>query len=505
MVDLLRIVDPSSALFDLTKKFGSDPPLKRIFQTVLSQDCKTILQENDHEDKEWTSEHRTFYKKLFKKYSDKTTRLHFFTSKLYKKDLTNLGKYQETYLGFCVLRPLESQRVVNAVIKPIEDKNYPKRWFLLCKQVFPVEINTDKGDPQHLEVDGFAFIQQDGQLGSCSHVALAMADRYLIKEEKPERKNKPHEPFLVGDIVKSVSSVSEIQRLIPTGGLRPMQISEALKKMGYYPLVYEYGQDKERPIPPERVIYHYLESKIPIIVGIPTASGKHALTVIGHSFEPDLWWALAEKPYYNSRPSGVDHHCSTTWLQNFIVHDDNFGPYLTIPKEFIWGVARHTLVIMVPLPPNVNITGEEAESLAYGLLLASATGVANEETNITQQDGEYFNIFYEHLKNEDLVLRTWLLPSEQFKKQYVSPAVADYYKNLKMPKKIWLTEVSIPELFCQARLRLGEVIIDPTAAKTRTCFLAIHLPGYMISRDVDTDEQKLFEVVNDEPFKHIMR
>ncbi|MBA7660737.1 hypothetical protein ES703_68743 [subsurface metagenome] len=90
MVDLFRIVDPSSALFDLTKKFGSDPPLKRIFQTVLSQNCETILIENNHKDKEWTSEHEMFYGNLFKKFPDKTTRLHFFAAKLYKKDLNNL-------------------------------------------------------------------------------------------------------------------------------------------------------------------------------------------------------------------------------------------------------------------------------------------------------------------------------------------------------------------------------------------------------------------------------
>lgn len=487
MVEILRIADPSSALFDLTRKFGSGAPLKRIFQTVLSQNCRTILLEKEHNDEEWTSEHKMFYDNLFKKHSNKTTRLHFFASELTERDLPNLGKRQKTYLGFCVLRPLESQRVSNAVIKPIEDKNYPKRWFLLCKQAFPVKITTSEGVTQNLKVDGFAFIQQDGQLGCCSHVALAMADRFLINAEKPKRRRKPKDPYLVGDIVESISSVSEVQRLIPTEGLRPMQISEALKKMGYSPLVYEYGQGKERPIPPERVMYHYLESKIPIIVGIPTAAGKHALTVIGHSFEPDLWWALAEKPYYNSRPSGIDHHCSTTWLQNFIVHDDNFGPYLTIPKEFIWAAAGHTLLVMVPLPPNVNITGEEAESIAYGLLLISSTEIAT-KTNVTQQYGEYFNIFCEHLRNEDLVLRTWLLPSEQFKKQNVSPAMTDYYKNIKMPEKIWLTEVSIPELFCQSRLRLGEVIIDPTASKTRTCFLSIHLPGYLISRDVDTEE-----------------
>jgi len=159
---------------------------------------------------------------------------------------------------------------------------------------------------------------------------------------------------------------------------------------------------------------------------------------------------------------------------------------------------------MVPLPPNVNITGEEAETIAYALLVSS-TRIAAEETNVTQEDGEYFNIFREHLQNEDLVLRTWLLPSEQFKTQYVSPVVAEYYKNLKMPKKIWLTEISIPELFCQARLRLGEVIIDPTASKARTCFLAIHLPGCMMTRNVDTEELDFFEVVNDKPFKHVMR
>jgi hypothetical protein len=136
MVEMLRIADPSSALFDLTKKFGSEAPLKRIFQTVLSQECRTILLENEHKDEGWTSEHKMFYGNLFKKHSDRTTRLHFFASKLTKKDLIDLGKHQKSYLGFCVLRPLESQRVVNAVIKPIEDKNYRKRWFLLCKQPF---------------------------------------------------------------------------------------------------------------------------------------------------------------------------------------------------------------------------------------------------------------------------------------------------------------------------------------------------------------------------------
>ena len=67
MVDLLKIPDPSSCLFDLTRKFGSDPPLKRILQIILSQDCHTILIENEYVDEEWASEHNLFYSKIFKK------------------------------------------------------------------------------------------------------------------------------------------------------------------------------------------------------------------------------------------------------------------------------------------------------------------------------------------------------------------------------------------------------------------------------------------------------
>ena len=97
------------------------------------------------------------------------------------------------------------------------------------------------------------------------------------------------------------------------------------------------------------------------------------------------------------------------------------------------------------------------------------------------------------------------MESEQFKKEYISPSVKAYYENLKMPEKIWFTEVSIPELFCQSRLRIGEVIIDPTGAKFRTSFLAIHLPGFVITRNVDTEEVALHTVHDDQPFQHVMR
>ncbi len=127
-----------SSLIELTKEFGRyDKPLKRIFQIALSQGCRTILVEDEHEDVEYKSEYNSFYKNLFKKYSDKTQRLHFFASDLEVDDLSNLSKFQSDYLGFCVLRPFQMQKVVNAVIKPVEDYNYPPAVVYLVPRQLP--------------------------------------------------------------------------------------------------------------------------------------------------------------------------------------------------------------------------------------------------------------------------------------------------------------------------------------------------------------------------------
>ena len=496
----IKKIESAACLFELTEAFGSDKPLKRIFQTVLGQGCRTILVEHDYDDPDYKNEYHSFYEELFKTYSDKTQRLHFFACDLKQDDIARLSQFKTKYLGFCSLRPFQSQKVVNAVIKPTEDANQPKRSFILCQKDFPVEIKVSDKNTQKLKIKGFPFIQQDGQLGCCAHASLATIDHFLASEYG-------REPYFVSKIVEAASQVPEIRREIPTTGLSALQISQVLKHMGYAPLIYQYGEGILSPFPPERVIYHYMESEIPIMLGILTESGGHALTIIGHSFEPDVWWALAQIAYYRRRPSGGPYHCSTTWIQNFIVQDDNFGPYLTVPKEFIWAKASEALLIVVPLPKNVNIQGEDAELYAYRMLsdeiiLKWMLDAGKKEKNTKKWSA----VFLEHLADEDLVLRTCLLDSKQFKKRYPAPHLKSFYQKVDMPDKVWVTEVSIPELFCQSRLRLGEVIIDSTSSmKFAHSFICIHLPGIIVNRNVNTEKWDYFPIQGDEPFTHIMR
>ena len=357
-----------------------------------------------------------------------------------------------------------------------------------------------KNHIERLTVKGFPFIQQDGQLGCCAHASIATIDHFFASQYR-------RRPYFVSEIHKEAAQVPDIRRAVPTTGLTALQISQALKKMGYVPLIYHYGKDVQSPFLPERVIYHYMESQIPIMLGIPTDSGGHALTIIGHSFEPEMWWALAQTDYYRRRPSGGPYHCSTTWIQNFIVQDDNFGLYLTVPKEFIWAAANEALLIVVPLPKGVNIQGEDAELYAYRML--SEKMILEWMSEIAKKDkatGKWSKVFLEHLANEDLVLRTCLLNSKQFRSRYPPSHLEHFYQKLDMPERIWLTEISIPELFCQSRLRLGEIIVDSTSSmKFGHSFISIHLPGIIVTRDVDTEKWSYFPIHGDGPVTHLMR
>jgi hypothetical protein len=511
------LTDPSDTiLFDLTEKFGHDAPLKRILQIVLAQGCKSIVVEVHYDEEEWTQERDIFYGKVFKKYPEKCDRLHFFASNLEKKDLNNLTKFKDNYLGFCVLRPLPEQRVVNAIIKPFKDENDPPKSFVLCQEVFPVEILMQDGTSQILEISGFPFMQQDGQAGCCAHAALIMADRFLVQRRNKGKAEdeKKEEPHFLQKIRKFLSLVPGEGRKIPTSGLRPVDISEALEKMGYSALVYEYKKDSHPPFPAEKVIYHYLESRIPVQLIIPTKGARHVLTIIGHSFDPDVWWALAREPYYQRRRSESEgnYHCSTNWIEHFIIQDDNFGPYLTVPKDYVWECeTTGQLVVAVPLPPDVNMEGESAESFANyciaseidlnGIINASNSGKINDKTF------RLFRIMWEHYIRKDLVLRTCLLDTREFIDRYIAEHLKSYYQNVRLYNKIWVTEISIPELFCHNRKRLGEIVIDPTAPPNSLPlpYLAIHVPGVFKTRDVDTDQPTTHYLPDDGAYGHIIR
>ena len=523
--EIFPIENPDCALFDLADKFGHDAPLKRIFQILLAQRCRSIMIENDYDEEEWKQEHKIFYGKLFRNYADKCVRLHFFSSEVIMDNLPYIEKLQDKYLGFCVLRPVPVRKVVNAVVKPLDDKNDPPKSFVLCQETFDVKIDFQNGNSQILKVTGFPFMQQDKHAGCCAHAGLIMAERFLVQRRNRKNPGSNEQPHLLENIRNTLSTVPGVGRKLPTPGLRAIDISTVLEgAMEYSPLVYVYSKDNKPPFALERMLYHYLESKIPVQLLVPTEGGGHSLTVIGHSFDPDVWWALARESYYRDRPLEELCHCSTNWIEHFIVQDDNFGPYLTVPKSYIrLCESSGRSAIAVPLPPDVNIEGPTAELIAT-CCIAKEINVQNmlaahDNGQISWNTWKLFGVMWSHFLRRDLVLRTFLVDSNEYNNSYVPPHLKPYYNPLRLYNKIWLTEISIPELFSQTRKRVGEILIDPTAPppsllgqnllpnpeEAARAVLAIHVPGWIGTRDVDAENLTPNYILDDSVYSHIIR
>jgi hypothetical protein len=85
--------------------------------------------------------------------------------------------------------------------------------------------------------------------------------------------------------------------------------------------------------------------------------------------------------------------------------------------------------------------------------------------------------------------------------------IVGFYQKQKRPEYIWVVEISTPEIFCHSRKRLGEVLIDSTGdSRFDTSWLSIHLPGFIIEREIKTRKMLFHEILTDDiPYRHLYR
>lgn len=493
--------------YHLADQLGLDACLHRILHLALRHGCKSIVEESGVIVDDFVEEHKGFYHQLFRKIPSKVIRLHFFSINLTKNKISQSSRnvLQKSYIGFCSLRPFKKQRVIEAFLPALHDTTSPgKKTFPLCLMDKTIQLGGKKG--KKLTVNKtFPFIQQDGNFDCCAHVALRSMSQYLSS-------NWRGKVLGMKDIVELAQSVPAAQRDAPTEGLSVTQIVTVIKKMNFDVLIYAYsGDPKDWQFWPDRVVYHYVESRLPVLLGIPTKNGGHALVVIGHTFDPDEWWPDAEQGYYKLQHSGGCYHCSTTWVCEFIVNDDNFGPYMTIPKDYLRVVASEAhLLVVVPIPKEVNFKGEDAEIYAHASLSDIFFRDAQKTFPLSSNSMKWSKLFWRAYDNEKIVLRTLLMKSERIKKDYLEGDYPSQFKSLikktKLPSLVWLTEFSLPHLFSQHRKLLGQFITDSTTTPLfgEPADLIVRLPGQLLVRD-QKDMRKNFLWADDYPRKHQYR
>ena len=519
------IIDSLDSLFKFAEKYGNPKPLRRTLlmfhRSGKNKRGILIVEQEQYFDKEIKEE----LIELGLSVQHKATRLDLYFLEGSKKP--RKGKH----LGKIIIRPpalTGSQtilRISDASIIPPEGKGFLE-YFITSQARLPVQ-ELGRRPKRKRYITSYPFFQQHwDKRWQCGFATLRMFSRWLnfsknciINVDK-----KFHN--------LSLPKIDELLQRKEYSQFTQDDFVAILNKMGVYPLRYVYNDPNNLPaISADQIIYSYIESGLPvfIIFGTDTGDGNiaHVVTVIGHDFNPDSWWPEAEKDYYSRIFQGkLGYLKSIAWV-DFIIHDDNYGPFLTLPKEFLKvDIAdkiavknSRILEIIVPFRKDISIYSEKAEALAFKALQYKIIKdfVTNNASLFSDDTKGWQKMLYSHLGKENIALRTFLVKSKELASKYfeknsrkLAHNITEIYRKEigPLPELVWFIEISIPEIFAHGRYRLGEVIIDPTINISNIeefikAVKYIHIPG--IQCWFCGEKILYLPIQEDKPYRHFIR
>ena len=316
------------------------------------------------------------------------------------------------------------------------------------------------------------YAQQNGVTSICAHVALRSVLSLLLPE---------------GDI-----SYGEINRFAgrePTdvNGLAVEQIRKVISQCyvksrcnDKNPIQTGGKQDRDSFSP---LLYGYVESGCPALLsfGVKKAGIGHIVPVLGHTFNESTWVAEARNGYFDD----CDYYSSEGWLGTYLIHDDNFGPYQSIPRGFIKQNQFWNLFGLHYAGAALWSDRAELDALEiFKRYVAKHRHVSIEDSCF------WFDCFSSFCKEQQLVLRSVFIQRSEYidflhRWQLEDSAVNRLDQSL--PETFWMIEVSCPELFPATRGKFGEMLLTYENANENsggtTKLLALRLPGVVAFAD----------------------
>ncbi len=365
---------------------------------------------------------------------------------------------------------------------------------MTCRKTHSIKINEST-----FTVDGFPYMQQDGTIVRCAQAALTtIANYYDINKTGP-------------DFTLELHLQSELaNRAVPSHGLTSRQIGLGITAMSKHPdlRVFRGETARERlEYRIEELVYNYIESGIPVLLGIHTANEAHAIVVIGHTFTPDSWMTEGEEVYYKFPKSGS----SASWVRRFLVQDDNFGPYTLVPIEALRSVC---FLAAAPLPPHIYVDSQMIMLLAKHLLDANGINLIEFIYSQSPKDihfSEEISFWKDNLlrksRKDCLVLRPILMKWEQYLESKATCAAKEQYETvsslLAKCAYVWSVEISWPEIFCHPRRCVGELIVDSSTILNEStplpeqAWILLKVPGLIAYHNLQDNAKGFISVPSD--------
>ncbi|NCA76149.1 MAG: hypothetical protein EOM90_07425 [Alphaproteobacteria bacterium] len=422
----------------------ADNAVKPHFEKFI--DSCYILAESIYVDRVFRDSYYHYYSSKLSRYHRDCIRLTFFTENVDIAKFHSPGYREELsvrYGGFIILRPTIPNVIGRSVISPKILKNNN---FQACFTNIQTTCHGIK-----FSVEGFPHSSQDAETISCAETTLWAIMEYF------SNKYPDYCPVLPSKIISTLNKVTT-ERQLPSRGLNIQQLSFALREFGFGTRIYS---KEEYDVDFERLISTYIESGIPLIIGIdnrPDGNIGHAVLCIGHeNITPEQIDQLAVYPFTNTKlqntivSNNIKVYDYDSASRNFIFIDDNLPVYqkamLSEPTLHYGGDWQNCRIkhFIAPLYHKVYLDAFEAKNFILSYLI---------------QGPEPLPV------NSELLIKVYLTSSRSFKdglslEPDFQPETKNVLLELTMPKFIWVGELSSKELIKQS-MASGLVILDAT-------------------------------------------
>lgn len=431
----------------------------------------TLFIEEFYSDRDYKDSYYHFFATKYYSFFKYATRIAIFKDKISENELYDNGfDLQEKLIGVITIRPLPKASIGRTYFDPARLSNKSK----LYVRTTPFKIGILG---RQFKINTFPFSSQDSEYMTCAETSLWMLLHYYGTRYGEYRTALPHE------IIETVDD-KHFQRVVPSAGLHYTQSSEVLKKFGFSSQVYyRFVKDKTYydDLLFKRLFYYYVESGIPIMVGIRFKKHKedielgHAVVCVGHG----------EVEIDNGKPEdigGFKVFNSADFINTYIYMDDNKYPFKENNfDDFDYnGFETKIKYLIVPLYKRIFLDALDAEKTFYTLLKNEILGLNN--------------IF--HLKDKNLVIRIFLTTSRNYKSSRFESLKQSFkiIDSIPMPKFVWICEISTLSLYRQNKI-IGEIILDPTSSKNDGFkqIILIRYPNKLAFKTFNEPLVKLFE------------
>ena len=488
-LEIIPIERPYSFFHFIGMRFSGCQPLRRIFSQVRMHQGRTMVIEKLGDPADLREENEDLRIRNPDFTSSVAYRLSFFTAKFTTRQ--RLAQVVDgEFIGYAVVKEDsapsfgDKRRVYESVIRPGRLANN----FVHGGQDWPCQVHGRK-----FKVNGYLYAQQNALTNVCAHVAL----RTAVARFHPN-----------GDM-----SYREMNRLLGVdhtnvkmgagNGLTTQQMQQVLEAAGAKCFPADYTAPSSNPPPFQKYIYGSIESGYPAIVifGTTDPDGSlHAVPVFGHTLNQDTWVPNADLSYFKIG-AGTIYIPSESWLSMFIAHDDNWGSNYCIPRHYLRpkphpapgqpasapeeSVSQCVAYVISTMPKEVQLNPVRAEVIGADYLFTILPQLPPSNNPWAQRLAQYANM---HL----LVLRPYLLDPAEYTahlakvKDWQGKAVREtLIRDLRAKltkERLWMIELSVPELFSANLRKVGEVLVRaellPTADRDLASFVLARLPGF---------------------------